>query len=277
MPSGGARASVSATRPCRPSGFQRSARITCGRLTSSSTNRRRAHPEALAHRRRVHPRGAGGRLRAAHRRRPAVVRLERILVETGRLPLHPLRQRPGADCERARDCWRFSGAGSAYIEPGSPWQNPYVECFGSRIRDELLAVEQFSCLAEVQVMVEDWREDYNRRRPHSALQMMAPARFARGWRLATQQGKVIPFTDPVKALRSTANGSVSMPPGENVSDSAPGPRQRARRLAALALRARCARQRLPYPSHTQRPPTLTAGGPMNGVRSHPLKRMTLPT
>ena len=76
---------------------------------------------------------------------------------------------PELTANALRDWCRFSGAGSAYIEPGSPWQNPYVESFGSRIRDELLAVEQFSCLAEAQVMVEDWREDYNERRPHSAL------------------------------------------------------------------------------------------------------------
>jgi putative transposase len=48
-----------------------------------------------------------------------------------------------------------SSAGSAYIEPGSPWQNAYVESFGSRIRDELLSVEMFTCLAEAKVMVED--------------------------------------------------------------------------------------------------------------------------
>ena len=47
-----------------------------------------------------------------------------------------------------------------YIEPGSPWQNPYVESFGSRLRDELLAVELFSCLAEARVVIEDWRQDY---------------------------------------------------------------------------------------------------------------------
>jgi len=102
---------------------------------------------------------------------------------------------PELTANALRDWCRFSGAGSAYIEPGSPWQNPYVESFGSRIRDELLAVEQFSCLTEAQVMVEDWREDYNERRPHSALAMMAPAKFARAWRQAAAEGNVIPFTD----------------------------------------------------------------------------------
>ena len=81
-----------------------------------------------------------------------------------------------------RDWCRFNQAGSAYIEPGSPWQNAYVESFGSRVRDELLGVELFQTLAEAQLLVEDWRLDYNTNRPHSALGMMAPARFAASWR-----------------------------------------------------------------------------------------------
>jgi hypothetical protein len=68
-----------------------------------------------------------------------------------------------------RDWCRFSGAGSAYIEPGSPWQNPYVESVGSRIRDELLAVELFSCLAEARVLIETRATDQHHpttRTPH---------------------------------------------------------------------------------------------------------------
>ena len=79
------------------------------------------------------------------------------------------------------DWCRFSRAGSAYIEPGSPWQNPYVESFGGRVRDELLAVEMFSCLTEARVLVEDWRVDYNHNRPHSPLGMMTPVTCAVGW------------------------------------------------------------------------------------------------
>jgi transposase InsO family protein len=60
---------------------------------------------------------------------------------------------------------------------------PYVESFGSRVRDELLSVELFCSLAEAKVMVEDFREDYNERRPHSALGMAAPARFAHACKL----------------------------------------------------------------------------------------------
>jgi putative transposase len=109
--------------------------------------------------------------------------LDRLIADRGEAPEHiRCDNGPELTANALRDWCRFSGADSAYIEPGSPWQNPYVESFGSRVRDELLSVELFSCLAEAKVMVEDWREDYNRRRPHSALAMMAPASFARRWR-----------------------------------------------------------------------------------------------
>lgn len=85
-----------------------------------------------------------------------------------------------------RDWCRFSRTGAAFIEPGSPWENAFVESFNSRVRDELLSVEQFSCLAEVKVMVQDFRHDYNRSRPHRAHGMMTPAAFAEGWRTAHQ-------------------------------------------------------------------------------------------
>jgi len=109
--------------------------------------------------------------------------LERLVATRGTAPEHiRCDNGPELTANALRDWCRFCGAGSAYIEPGSPWQNPYVESFGSRIRDELLAVELFSCLAEAKVMVEDWRCDYNEHRPHSALAMKPPARFAKAWR-----------------------------------------------------------------------------------------------
>jgi putative transposase len=89
---------------------------------------------------------------------------------------------PELTANALRDWCRFNQAGSAYIEPGSPWQNAYVESFGSRVRDELLGVELFQTLAEAKLLVEDWRLDYNTNRPHSALGMMGPARFAASWR-----------------------------------------------------------------------------------------------
>ena len=82
---------------------------------------------------------------------------------------------------RSQDWCRFSKTGTAYIDPGSPWQNPYVESFHSRVRDELLDAEEFSCLPEAKVVISDWREDYNHHRPHSALGMRTPAAFAAAW------------------------------------------------------------------------------------------------
>ena len=55
---------------------------------------------------------------------------------------------PELTANALRDWCRFTGAGASYIEPGSPWQNQWVESYGSRIRDELLAIEQFDTLLE---------------------------------------------------------------------------------------------------------------------------------
>jgi hypothetical protein len=61
-----------------------------------------------------------------------------------------------------------------------------VESFNSRARDELLSVEVFTCLVEAKVMVEDFRQDYNRCRPHRAHAMMTPAAFETGRETAHQ-------------------------------------------------------------------------------------------
>ena len=80
-----------------------------------------------------------------------------------------------------RDWCRLAGAGTVYIEPGSPWQNPYVESFNGRVRDELLNVEEFGSLLEAQVLVETWRKEYNTYRPHSALDGLTPDEYAQRW------------------------------------------------------------------------------------------------
>ncbi len=69
-------------------------------------------------------------------------------------------------------------AGTSYIDPGSPWQNGYVESFNSRLRDELLSVDIFDTLIEAQILLEHWRMDYNWNRPHSALGNQPPAKYA---------------------------------------------------------------------------------------------------
>jgi putative transposase len=62
-----------------------------------------------------------------------------------------------------------------YIEPGSPWENGYVESFHGKFRDELLNGELFDTLWEAQVLIEQWRRQYNTVRPHSALGYRPPA------------------------------------------------------------------------------------------------------
>ena len=67
------------------------------------------------------------------------------------------------------------GAKTAYIAPGSPWENGYVESFNARLRDELLDGEIFYTLGEAQIVIESWRRYYNAVRPHAALGYKAPA------------------------------------------------------------------------------------------------------
>jgi transposase InsO family protein len=62
-----------------------------------------------------------------------------------------------------------------FIEPGSPWENGYVESFNGKLRDELLNREIFYTLKEAQVLIERWRMHYNQLRPHSALNYQPPA------------------------------------------------------------------------------------------------------
>ncbi|MEO0637984.1 MAG: IS3 family transposase [Pseudomonadota bacterium] len=74
-----------------------------------------------------------------------------------------------------RDWIAAVGARTAYIEPGSPWENGYVESFNARFRDELLNGEIFYSLQEAQIIIEKWRRHYNTVRPHSALGYRPPA------------------------------------------------------------------------------------------------------
>ncbi len=67
------------------------------------------------------------------------------------------------------------GAKTAYIEPGSPWENGYVESFNGKLRDEPLNAEVFNTLAEAKVLLEQWRVHSNTVRPHSALGYRPPA------------------------------------------------------------------------------------------------------
>jgi transposase InsO family protein len=71
------------------------------------------------------------------------------------------------------------GAKAAYIAPGSPWENGYIESFNARLRDELLDGEIFYTLKEAQIIVESWRCHYNMVRPHASLPCLAWIQTAR--------------------------------------------------------------------------------------------------
>ena len=62
-----------------------------------------------------------------------------------------------------------------FIEPGSPWENGYIESFNGKLRDELLNREIFTTLTEAKILIEEWRKEYNQVRPHSALNYRPPA------------------------------------------------------------------------------------------------------
>ncbi|MEO0427319.1 MAG: IS3 family transposase [Pseudomonadota bacterium] len=77
--------------------------------------------------------------------------------------------------EKVRDWIAAVGAKTAFIEPGSPWENGYCESFNARFRDELLNREIFFTLHGAQILIEQWRRHYNTVRPHSALGYRPPA------------------------------------------------------------------------------------------------------
>jgi transposase InsO family protein len=77
--------------------------------------------------------------------------------------------------EKVRGWINAVGAKTAYIAPGSPWENGYCESFNARFRDELLNGEIFYSLKEAKIIIEQWRQHYNRKRHHSALGWRPPA------------------------------------------------------------------------------------------------------
>ena len=70
---------------------------------------------------------------------------------------------------------KASGVQTLYIEPGSPWENGYIESFNGKLRDELLNREIFETLLEAKVLVGRWKTEYNTIRPHSSLNYQPPA------------------------------------------------------------------------------------------------------
>lgn len=89
---------------------------------------------------------------------------------------------------------KSAGVETLYIEPGSPWENGYAESFHGRLRDELLDAELFADLAEARSLAEQWKNDYNHRRPHSSLGYVTPAEHAASLRQG--QLRAAPYAGP---------------------------------------------------------------------------------
>ncbi len=91
------------------------------------------------------------------------------------------------------------GVRTLYIEPGSPWENGYCESFNGKLKDELIDREIFYSLEEAQILVEQWRREYNTVRPHSALGYQPPAPEAvrpSSWFLKKPSLAVVATSDP---------------------------------------------------------------------------------
>jgi transposase InsO family protein len=102
-------------------------------------------------------------------------RLAELFVKRG-APVY-LRSDNGSEftANAVREWLKQVGVKTLFIEPGSPWENGYVESFNGKLRDELLNGEIFYTLREAQVLIERWRREYNTFRPHSSLGYRPPA------------------------------------------------------------------------------------------------------
>jgi putative transposase len=108
-------------------------------------------------------------------------RLSDLFIQRG-VPAH-IRSDNGSEftAKVVRDWLQRVEVKTLYIEPGSPWENGYIESFNGKLRDELLDREIFDTLLEAKVLIERWRVEYNTVRPHSSLGYRPPA--PETWRL----------------------------------------------------------------------------------------------
>lgn len=108
--------------------------------------------------------------------------LARLAIDRGRAPAFVRFDNGPEFVSNAVAAWcTEAGVDSVFIDPGSPWQNAWIESFNGRLRDELLNLWQFDSLLEAQVLIEDHRIDYNNNRPHSAHNNQTPTQYATNW------------------------------------------------------------------------------------------------
>ena len=106
-----------------------------------------------------------------------IAELDRLALDRGNPAVLRCDNGPELACATMAD-WAGERTGLHFIPPGQPWRNGYIESFNSRIRDECLNINMFWSLTQARVVINDWKEDYNHRRRHSAVGYQAPADYA---------------------------------------------------------------------------------------------------
>jgi putative transposase len=118
--------------------------------------------------------------------------LDRVIAERGAQPEEIVMDNGPEMTSRALDQWAYErGIQLRFIAPGKPVQNAYIESFNGRLRDECLNQHWFRSLADARQIVEEWRQDYNQARPHSALGGLTPEEY-RLRTMKTEEGYIAP-------------------------------------------------------------------------------------
>ena len=107
--------------------------------------------------------------------------LDRLALERGAPAFVRFDHGPEFIAHAVADWGRFNRTDTVFIDPGSPWQNAWIESFNGRLRDEFLNGQLFDNLLEARILLEDWRIDYNLNRPHSAHDGLSPTEFVQAW------------------------------------------------------------------------------------------------
>lgn len=110
-----------------------------------------------------------------------------------------------------RDWLKEQGVGTIYIRPGSPWEQAYIESFHDKLRDECLNRELFGSLREAQVILEQWRREYNQARPHSSLGYLTPEEYTKEQSNQSDGGYAPPNPAPLAAAGVQGNPGADAP------------------------------------------------------------------
>jgi len=110
-----------------------------------------------------------------------------------------------------KDWLEARGIKTHYIKPGSPWEQPFVESFHDKLRDEFLNRELFYSLKEARIMMEDWRNYYNAERIHSAIDYKTPNEFASCELTSLRATPSIPSTRRNALLISNNRRTINLP------------------------------------------------------------------